>query len=101
MFYSDKLNIYFLNKLSYNEIYWCLISSIIGIIGSLSFIYLLKNEDVTFIIPNIQPIVLLLTAIFGYLFFKEKIGFFKIIGYFLIIFGFLSINYEKLYHKLL
>lgn len=101
MIFSNKLNIKFYNKLSYKEIYWCLFASIISIIGSLAFIYLLQNEDVTFIMPNIQPIVLILTAIFGYLIFKEKIGLYKMIGYILIILGFLFINYEKLYQKLL
>ena len=77
------------------EIKWLILSSILGIIGSISFINLLKREDVTFILPNIQPLVLLITSLFGFFLFNEEFSKYKIMGFILIIFGSLIINMER------
>ena len=86
-------------KLSDKELIWGFGSSIASIIGSIAFIMLLQKEEVTFIMPNIQPIILILVSIFGYILFKERMGRYKILGIILIILGSLAINFDKLYIK--
>ena len=96
---NKKIDLFFLKKLKRKELYWSFLASIVGIMGSIAFINLIKNEDITFIIPNIQPIVLILTGIFGALIFKENMSKYKILGILLIVFGSTIINVERIYIK--
>ena len=93
---KKKIEPYFLKKINSKEFYWSVLASIIGIIGSIAFINLLKNEDVTFILPNIQPLVLVLTVVLGGFLFGENISKYKILGILLIIIGCLIINMERI-----
>ena len=51
--------------------------------------------DVSYLISNIQPAVIALTFLVGYMFFKEEITINKIIGVVLILFGIFMMNYKK------
>ena len=77
------------------NIFWCIISALISFVAIVVFTRSLKEEEITFMIPSILPIVIALTAIIGYTMFNETMGKFKIIGILLIIFGTISINYDK------
>ena len=66
-----------------------------GILGSVVLLYLIKLEEVSYIIPNIQGIVILLGAIIGFFVFHEKFDFFRISGIILIFTGILVLNYGK------
>ena len=94
---NKKIELFFLKKINRKELYWSFFASIVGIMGSIAFINLLKNEDITFIIPNIQPIVLILTALFGALIFRENMSQYKILGILLIVIGSTVINVERIY----
>jgi len=78
------------------EIFWMAMSVLIGTIGTLVFIMLVQREEVTFIIPNIQPLVILIVAILGYLFFEESMSYRKTLGLFFIIIGAVMVNYDKI-----
>ena len=94
--YYSKCNLKSIKEMNKSEILWCTISSLLGLIGSLVLINLVKMDEITFIMPNVQPIVLLIGAFIGYFLFEESMGLYKIIGIFLIILGAFSINYEKI-----
>ena len=83
-------------KLNRIDLIWSLLAVSTGIIGSIILLMLLKNEAVSYIIPNVQGIVILLGGFVGYFIFKEKLDKFKIIGMTLIFGGILSLNYGKL-----
>ena len=83
--------------LSKSELFWGISAAITSIIGSIVLIMLLKRDDVSFIMPNVQPIVIVIGSLLGYYFFNEEMGKYKISGIVLIIIGALLINYEKLY----
>jgi len=91
---SCKINCY--KKMSNKEICWTIIGVITGMFGSIIMLNLVKRTDISYLIPNIQGIVILLGALIGYVVFKESFNKFKIIGILLIFFGILSINYGKL-----
>ena len=91
---SCKINCY--KKMSNKEMYWTILAVITGMFGSIIMLNLVKRNDVSYLIPNIQGIVILLGALIGYVVFKESFNKFKIIGILLIFFGILSINYGKL-----
>ena len=57
---------------------------------------LVSRDEVTFIMPNVQPIVLLIGAIIGYFIFNESMRFYKILGIFLVVIGAVFINIDKI-----
>jgi uncharacterized membrane protein len=79
-----------------SELFWMIMSVIIGTIGALVFIILVQREEVSFILPNMQPLVILIISIIGYFFFKESMSYCKIAGIILIIFGAIFINYDRI-----
>ena len=50
-------------------------------------IYLLQKKNVSYLIPQVQPIIILLTIILGYFLFNEKLSNYQIFGSLLIILG--------------
>ena len=74
------------------------IFAIIGftsIIGSIVFIKLIQTEDITFN-TNIQPVVIMISAIIGYFLFNEPMYKEKILGIILIVLGAFALNYKKI-----
>lgn len=96
MIYLKKCDINCFKKLNFNDYIWTGICSIVGIGGAITLIYLIKLEDVSFIIPNIQGAVIGLSAIIGYFIFNENMDIYKIIGIILVFLGIITINYSKL-----
>jgi uncharacterized membrane protein len=93
---SKTCNINCYKKMSAKDIGWTILAVITGMIGSTLLLYLVKMDDVSYLIPNVQGIVILLGAAIGYFIFNESFDKFKFIGILLIFFGILSINYGKL-----
>ena len=84
------------NSLSTREILFIVIISIIGLITGIAWISLIKNNYVSYVIPHIQPIILMLTLILSYFFFKEPINRYHIAGSFLVVSGLVLINLGKM-----
>lgn len=73
----------------------CTISAITGLAGSIWLMMLLKRQDASFVIPQVQPVVILLTMLLGAFLANEDINKFKVAGTILIIGGLVTINYGK------
>lgn len=73
----------------------CALGAITGIIGGITLMALLKRNDASFVIPHVQPIVILLTMTIAYFMATEDINAYKILGTVLIIAGLIAINYGK------
>ena len=84
-----------LRKLEYKDLGTILLVSLSTIMGSLILIYLLQKYDASFIIPNLQPVVIVLTILIGYFIYKETLDKKKIIGILFIISGIVLINISK------
>ena len=84
------------NNLSTREMIFIVIVSIIGLITGIAWISLIKNNYVSYVIPHIQPIILMLTLILSYFFFKEPINRYHIAGSFLVVSGLVLINLGKM-----
>jgi len=84
------------NNLSTREMIFIIIISIIGLITGIAWITLIKNNYVSYVIPHIQPIILMLTLILSYFFFKEPINRYHIGGSFLVVSGLVLINLGKM-----
>lgn len=72
-----------------------LIGGITTILATLMLVYLVSTSEVSYVIGNVQPIVIALSIMLGYLFFKEKLGLTKVIGLSFIIVGLVLINKAK------
>ena len=91
---SCDINCY--KKMTKTEIVWTMLAVITGMVGSALLLYLVKQGDVSYLIPNVQGIVILLGALIGYSLFNEHFDKYKIFGILLIFIGIISLNYGKL-----
>ena len=81
-----------IKKLPNKYKYYVLSLTIIGIISQLSYFTLLKNNNVSVIIPILNGLSNIFIILLAYFFFKEKLTFLKVIGILLVILGIYLIN---------
>jgi len=100
--YNEKCSIYCFKKLNKNDYIYTVLACITGIAGSLLLLHLIKIEEISYIMPNVQGIVIAIGAILGYYMYNETMDKYKIGGVVCIIVGVIAINYSKLkYTKML
>ena len=80
------------SRLDRYDIMYILLGSFTSIIGARLLISLIKKKDITYLMVHLQPIVIAITFIVGYVFFKEKITLNKIMGILFILTGLIFIN---------
>lgn len=90
---KTQLNIFV--KMNIGEIMWAIGAAILSIVSAICLISLIKKYEVSHIMPQLTPCVVILTAIFGYLLFGEKVSWFKISGILLIVLGLIVITRDK------
>lgn len=83
------------SKVNTRNMIICTISAISGLAGSILLIMLLKRNDASFVIPQVQPVVIVLTMLIGFFLANEDINKFKIFGTILIVLGLVIINMGK------
>ena len=93
---SKSCDISCYKKLSMSDIGWTTVAVFTGMMGSTLLLYLVKQDDVSYLIPNVQGIVILCGSFIGYFLFNEKFGLYKILGILCVFFGILILNYGKL-----
>lgn len=81
-----------LKKLNRYDIIYIFLGSITSIIGARLILNVIKFKDVSYVVAHIQPIIIALSFIIGYLFFSEQVTVYKIIGISLVILGILMLN---------
>ena len=91
MFYG-KISNNIIKKMSKSEVIWVIVGSIITITSSILLLELIQNYDVSEILPQINPCIILLTLFTGYFFFNEKWTTYKCIGILLLSSGLYIIN---------
>ena len=82
-------------KLGKKEIRFIILVSIIGLITGISWIFLIKNNFVDYVVPHIQPLIITLTLIISYFIANEPINRYHVFGIFLVVSGLYAINYGK------
>lgn len=82
----------FIEKIDKEDIQYFMLIILTGTIGGLVFTYLLKNENVTYVISSILPGEVVLTLILGYFLFQENINNYQLLGIFLVVMGIMCIN---------
>ena len=76
------------------------LASLATYFSSIALIWLLKYNEATQIMPQLQPMVIILTILAGIFIFKEEVNFMEGVGIFFIIIGVIMINYFKVKKKI-
>ena len=85
-----------IKKLNWSDIGILTLAAVTSMAGAIFLPHLITMKgDVSYLISNIQPAVIALTFLVGYMFFKEEITINKIIGVILILIGIVMMNYKK------
>ena len=93
---NNKCSIDCIKKMTKLEIFMLILGGFLAVISGICLIYLVKNYDVNMVMPYLQPLVIIATAIFGYLLFKEQLSIYQIIGFSVIILGIIISNYQTI-----
>ena len=91
----NKYKIMSISNLSSKELSYILLGGLTTCISSIALIWLLKFNEATYILPQLQPLVLVLTVVIGTCLFGESINGTKILGLLLVIFGVYILNKFK------
>jgi uncharacterized membrane protein len=84
-----------INKLNKKQISILSLSALTTFISSVTLLWLVKNYEVSQIMPQIQPLVIVLTILAGIFIFGEKITKTEIMGVVLIVSGVFVVNNFK------
>lgn len=95
LLFNKKCDFSKLKNITKKEVIYISASAISTFVSAVALINLLQREDVGYLMPQIQPLVILLTMCVGYFIFKEKITYYQMIGGALIVGGVYFLNKKK------
>ena len=90
-----KVNFNNISNLNRKDLTIAILVNISWVIGVLLFLKLINSSEISYLIPQVQCIIIALTFIIGYLVFNESFSIHKALGIFFIILGILFINMKK------
>jgi uncharacterized membrane protein len=99
LFNNRKCKTECIKNLDRYDIMYILLGAITSILGARLLLSIINQSDVSYMVAHIQPTVIALTFIIGYLFFSEQITIYKLIGVSLVILGILFLNKKSLTNK--
>ena len=79
-------------RLNINDLIYILLGALTSILGARLLLSIIKQNDVSFLVAHIHPLVILMTFLIGYFFFTESVTIHKIIGGILVIAGIILLN---------
>ena len=97
LLYNNKCDWRCFSKLSKTEYLWAVGSAVIGVAGAIILVSLIKRDEITFFIPNVQALVIIVGAVVGYFLFQESMNIYKGIGILLAAAGVFMMNYGRHY----
>ena len=92
MFSQNKCDIKCIKSLNNKELGLLTLGAITSVLGTLMLIHLISYSDVSYAIAHIQPIVISLSLIIGYLVFNESLDTYKVTGISLVVLGLIILN---------
>lgn len=96
LFKNRKCKTECIKTLNKSDILYILLGAITSILGARLLLTLIEQNDVSFMVANIQPIIIALSFVIGYMFFSENITTYKIIGVSLVILGIIFLNKKNI-----
>lgn len=92
---NNNVSLSTFKTLSKTDLLVLFIGSALSILATFMFLYLIRLENISTLIPHTQSLIMILTMVIGYLFFKENIFKKDIVGIMLIVSGITLIKYKK------
>ncbi len=92
MFSRNKCDLSCIRSLSKKELSLLSVGAVTSILGTLMLLHLVSTADVSYAIAHVQPIVISLTLVIGYLVFNERLTSAKVFGISLIVIGLIILN---------
>ena len=84
-----------ISKLDNKDLLTLLVVGATTFLSSMALIWLLKYNNATQILPQLQPCVIILTLMTGYFIYKEKVNTKQFYGILLLVAGIFMTNYYK------
>ena len=81
-----------IKQLTRYDCFYILLGSITSILSARLLLYIIKTNDISYMVAHIQPLVIFLTFLIGYLFFMEKMSIYRLLGGALVILGIILLN---------
>lgn len=95
LFNNGKCDLNCVMNLNSKEVGYLVLGAITTILATIVLLYLINIKDVSYIIAHIQPVVIALSVVIGYMFFSEEITKIKVAGVSLVILGLVLMNYKS------
>ncbi len=95
LFQNNTFSVEPIKQLSKYDLGISVLAASTTVIASILLINLLKNNDASYIIPHVQPCIILLTLLVGYFFYNENVNKIQALGGVLVIAGLFIINKGK------
>jgi len=92
MFSLNKCDLACIKSLSKKDLSLLTLGAITSILGTFMLLHVVSSTEVSYAIAHIQPIVISLTLVLGYLVFNESLTSLKVFGISLIVLGLIIIN---------
>tara|TARA_B100001093_G_C26140278_1_gene723022 strand:- start:86 stop:547 length:462 start_codon:yes stop_codon:yes gene_type:complete len=85
-----------INSLDRYDVFYILLGAITSILGARLLLTIIEYNEVSFMVAHIQPLVISLTFIIGYMFFSENFTIYKLIGISLVVLGIMFLNKKNI-----
>ena len=92
LFKNKKCSPNCFRKLDKYDYLYITLGAVTSILGARLLFSIIKKEDISYVVANIQPMVIGLSFVIGYMFFSENITLTRLMGVSLIILGLICIN---------
>ena len=92
LFKKKKCSLLSLSKLDNYDYLYIFMGALTSILGARLLISIIKTQEITYLIAHIQPMIIALTFLIGYMFFSEHVTPLKVLGISLIILGLILLN---------
>tara|TARA_B100001093_G_C26742977_1_gene977542 strand:+ start:86 stop:547 length:462 start_codon:yes stop_codon:yes gene_type:complete len=96
LFNTRKCNTNCIKSLDKYDVFYIVLGALTSILGARLLLSIIQQNDISFMVAHIQPIVISLTFVIGYMFFSETLTTYKIIGIGLVILGILFLNKKNI-----
>lgn len=96
LYKKKKCSPYCIARIDRYDALYILFGALTSILGARLLLAIIKQNDVSYMVAHIQPLVILMTFIIGYFFFTESINIYRIIGGGLVIVGIILLNKKQI-----
>ena len=94
LFKFKNITVNDLKKINNRDVLFCFLAVVTGFLGSILFLYIVKLDELSYLVPNIQGMVILFNLFLSYFVLNEKLPLNKCIGTLLIFLGILFFTFS-------